>query len=214
MSVNRREIIDETYLTFCEAEGNQHIASRYAIQKIIELLRRFKPDSVLEVGLGIGSISGTILRIFDDKNLKLYGTENNQFCLEALKNNLGEDFKSLNIYSDLKAIKGNVKFDLVIVDGGDTNLEIIKNKISDNGIIVIEGDRKNQLKLLNEYFPDHLYVHSISKRKNLEVAPFPSKNWEGGVKLIFINPNFKQKIYWLREKFQTKMRYSYRALRA
>lgn len=214
MSVNRREIIDETYLTFCESEGNQHIASRYAIQKIIELLRRFKPDSVLEVGLGIGSISGTILRVFDDKNLKLYGTENNQFCLEALKNNLDEDYKSLNIYSDLKAIKGNVKFDLVIVDGGDTNLEIIKNKISDNGIIVIEGDRKNQLKLLKEYFPDHLYVHSISKRKNLEVAPFPSKNWEGGVKLIFINPNFKQKIYWLREKFQTKMRYSYRALRA
>ncbi|MEO2064634.1 MAG: hypothetical protein ABGW97_16770 [Christiangramia sp.] len=214
MSVNRREIIDETYLTFCEAEGNQHIASRYAIQKIIELLRRFKPDSVLEVGLGIGSISGTILRVFDDKNLKLYGTENNQFCLEALKNNLGEDYKSLNIYSDLKAIKGNVKFDLVIVDGGDTNLEIIKNKISDNGIIIIEGDRKNQLKLLKEYFPDHLYVHSISKRKNLEMAPFPSKNWEGGVKLIFINPNFKQKIYWLREKFQTKMRYSYRALRA
>ncbi len=198
------------YQAFCEAEGNQHIASEYAIGKIIGLVEKFRVKRILEVGLGIGSISGILLAVNRKKpDLDYTGTEANDFCLEALPKNLKEDDNRLQIYSDLTKIPADKKFDLIIIDGKDHNLQAIKDLISENGILAIEGDRMPQQDSLQELFPQHKYVHCISLKKNKEYSPFSTENWQGGIKVIFVYPTLKQNLWWLKEKYFTKIKYQY-----
>ncbi|WP_026839457.1 hypothetical protein [Gillisia sp. JM1] len=208
--MNRNEQLSNLYQSFCEAEGSQHIASEYAIEKINGLLDKFRTKKILEVGLGIGSISGTLLAVNRNKpDLNYAGTEANDFCLKALAENLKEDYRQLKIYSDLSDIPVNKEYDLIIIDGKDQNLQAIKGLISKNGILVIEGDRMLQLDLLQELFPDNRYVHCISLKRNREYSPFSAENWQGGVKIIFINSTMKQSLWWFKEKLFTKIKYQY-----
>lgn len=196
------------YHSFCDAEGNQHIASEYAIGKINGLVEKFGVKRILEVGLGIGSISGIVLAVNRNKPALAYnGTEANDFCLDALPENLKEDYSRLKIYSDLSDIPSDKKFDLIIIDGKDLNLQAIKGLISVNGILAIEGDRIPQQDSLQELFPDHKYVHCISSEKNNNYSPFQATHWQGGLKVIFINPTGSQVLWWLREKISTKLKY-------
>jgi len=205
--MSKKQDIKNAYEKFCLAEGSQHIASEFAIEKINELVKIFRVERILEVGLGIGSISGIILAVNKDKKLIYMGTEANNFCLKALRDNLGEDYNRLTIISDLTQISVLNKFDLIIIDGKDQNLNIAKDLISYHGIIAIEGDRISQLDSLQKFFPNHRYVHLISLNKNESFSPFPITNWQGGLKVIFINPTGFQKLWWVKEKISTKLKY-------
>ncbi len=206
--MKRNEQQSTLYQSFCEAEGNQHIASEYAIGKINGLVEKYRIKRILEVGLGIGSISGILLAMNRNKpELNYAGTEANDFCLNALPKNLKEDYRRLSIVSDLTKIPSNNKFDLIIIDGKDQNLQAIKELIGESGIITIEGDRMPQQSSLQELFPQHKYVHCISRDKNKSYSPFPSTHWQGGLKVIFINPTGFQKLWWMRERVSTKWKY-------
>lgn len=205
-----KQKLGQAYRKFELAKGNQHIASEFAVEKLWELITWFKTKKILEVGLGIGSISGTLLDLKKNGIQCYSGTEDNSFCLEALKRNLGSNYSKVNIYSEIKQVPEYAKFDLIIIDGKDENLEEIKNLVSSNGIIAIEGDRLPQQKILKEIFPYHKYVHSISTTKNGNVSPFSSDHWQGGIKIIFPNPDGSQKIWWIKEKLLTKLKYFYR----
>ncbi len=206
--MRRNEQQSTLYQIFCESEGNQHIASEYAIGKINGLVDKFRVKRILEVGLGIGSISGIILVLNrSEPNFDYTGTEANDFCLKALPENLKEDYNRLKIYPNLNVIPSDKKFDLIIIDGKDQNLNAIKELIFENGIIVIEGDRMPQQDSLLELFPDSKYVHCISREKNKSFSPFLSNQWQGGLKIIFINPTFSQKFWWMRERIYTKWKY-------
>jgi hypothetical protein len=206
--MRRKEQQSTLYQSFCEAEGNQHIASEYAIVKINGLVEKFRIKKILEVGLGIGSISGIVLALNRNiSELGYTGTEANNFCLNALPQNLKEDYSRLRIYSDLTEIPSHKKFDLIIIDGKDQNLRAVKDLISENGILAIEGDRMPQQDSLQELFPDHKYVHCISRKKNKSYSPFQSTHWQGGLKIIFIKPTGIQKLWWIWERISTKLKY-------
>ncbi len=205
--VKRKEQQSKLYQSFCDAEGSLHIASEYAILKLQELIRKFKVTKVLEDGLGIGSISGIVLAL--NKNLIYSGTEANNFCLNSLSQNLKEDYSRLKVYSDLSEIPSDKKFDLIIIDGKDQNLQAVKDLISENGIIAIEGDRMPQQEILRRVFSKHQYVHSVSLSRNKSYSPFPAGEWQGGLKVLFVNPTIKQSFWWLMEKYLTKIKYQY-----
>ncbi len=205
--MSEKQRIRYAYEKFCLAEGSQHIASEFAIEKINQLVKKFHIERILEVGLGIGSISGIILAVNRGKKISYTGTEANHFCLKALPDNLKEVYHRLNIVADLTKLSFNNKFDLIIIDGKDQNLDIVKDLISEHGIIAIEGDRISQLDSLQEFFPNHKYVHLISKDKNPSYSPFPSTQWQGGLKIIFIKPTAFQNFWWIREKISTKLKY-------
>jgi len=207
------QYISQNYHMFCEAEGNQHIASEYAIKKISNLIESFNITNVLEIGLGIGSIAGTILKVHNDSIVKYCGTEDNEFCLRALEKNLGSEYRNLEVYPGISNISTKNNFDLVIIDGVDGNLEGIKSLIANNAIIAIEGDRAFQISSLNELFPKSIFVHCISKEFNSIHSPFSKEHWQGGVKLIFVNPTIKQKVWCLKERVNTKLKYSFRAMK-
>ena len=206
--MNVKPIIREQYRKFSSAEGNLHIASEYAIFKLQELIARFKIRNVLEVGLGIGSIAGTILEI--NKGLNYSGTEKNEFCLSSLERNLQKNYLRLEFYTGLENVPPHKEFDLIIIDGKDANLEEVKKLLSYRAIIAIEGDRSPQQKILQRMFPDSILVHSISTRKNRSISPFSDTSWQGGLKIIFVKPDFSQRIWWFHEKISTKVKYIYR----
>lgn len=203
-----QEQITNSYKTFCHVEGNQHIASEFAVLKLQELLEGFKVKSILEIGLGIGAVAGSLLKV--NKDLAYTGTENNEFCLKALKRNIGKDYERLNLFSGINDLEPKGNFDLIIIDGKDAGLQQLSRHLSSKGIIAIEGDRHDQQRELQNIFPNYYFVHCISKKKNKEYSPFPSDHWQGGIKVILVNPNFKQKLWWAREKLKTKLRYFYR----
>lgn len=208
----KKQKLRQAYRKFDHAEGNQHIASEFAVEKLAELIGWFKTKKILEVGLGIGSISGTLLELKKEEVQNYSGTEDNSFCLEALKRNLGTNFEKLDIYGGIKEIPEDANFDLIIIDGKDQNLSQIQNLLSSKGIIAIEGDRIPQQEVLKKLFPSHKYVHSISTIRNAETSPFSSGNWQGGIKIIFKQPDGLQKLWWVKEKLLTKLKYFYRSL--
>lgn len=202
--MNYRKIAQENYKKFAFIDGNQHIASEYALITILKLIQDFKVKSVLEVGLGIGSIADTVFKYAKKKNIDINytGTEANAFCLQALKTNV-EDYNSIHLYNAIADVKRDKKYDLIIVDGSDASLNEIISFCKQKTIIYVEGYRISQVDSLKKMFPNFKHVEIASSYKNPKYGPFPSDIWSGGGQLIFINPNFYSKLYWFAEKVKS-----------
>lgn len=199
--------LSKTYLQFCNSEGNKYIASEFAILKIQKIIDKAEIKNILEVGLGIGSISGSLLKV--NPNLEYFGTEANIFCLKSLRKNLGSDYDRLKLYNNIQDLPDALKFDLIIIDANDEKLKYLSDKISNSGIIIIEGDREVQNKFLIRQFPGSLFVHCISLKKNRKESPFSSESWQGGVKVIFVDPTISDYFTWFKERLKTKVKYQY-----
>jgi hypothetical protein len=206
-----KEFVNKKYLEFSNYEGSQHIASEFAIYKIITLIAKFEIRSILEVGLGIGSIASSILDY--DSSINYKGTEANAFCLRSLSNNLKEKYDIIDIVPSLDVVMIDKKIDLIIVDGAYNNLIKLKDKLSKHAIFCIEGDRKNQAKDIQSIFPKALGVHVISMDKNNSKGVFDKAAYQGGLKVFFVNPTLRQRLYWLSEKLNTRKVYKKRQQR-
>ncbi len=195
----------QNYKRFCELEGCDYIASEFALETIIEIIKIFNVNSILELGLGIGSIADTVLKFSENNSKKISysGTEKNEFCLEAIKKNVS-NYDQIELFTELNQIQNN-KFDLIIIDGYDDTLKEIVAFCKKNTIIFIEGDRKDQTEALRQIFPKNKYVNVISNNKN---KPYSHGGggvscYVGGGKLIFINPTLKMKLFWFEQKVST-----------
>jgi spore coat polysaccharide biosynthesis predicted glycosyltransferase SpsG len=203
--MKEKELAIQNYKRFCSLEGSDYIASEFALETILKIIKLFDVQSILELGLGIGSISDTVLQYGTEVNKKLsyVGTENNEFCLSALRSNI-IGYEQLLLFSKLNQIK-NKSFDLIIIDGYDESLLEIVAFCKKHTIIFIEGDRKGQLNNIREIFPKNSYVNVITLNKNKPYSHSGGniKHYVGGGQLIFINPTFKMKLYWFQQKATT-----------
>jgi len=57
----------QNYKRFCEMEGSDCIASEFALETILKIIKIFNVNAILELGLGIGSISDTVLKYSEKK---------------------------------------------------------------------------------------------------------------------------------------------------
>jgi hypothetical protein len=211
MSDSINKISKENFHKFCKYEGCDHIASEYALFTLLKLCKRHKVTSVLEIGLGIGCIVDTIQKYYAQSGNQIFysGTENNNFCLKALRENVN-DIDSVKIYETIMDVPNDHKYDLLIIDGGDKNLEYVNKLINDKGIIYIEGFRGSQIEAIKNVFPKILHTEIISIKKNKKYSPFIQSHWMGGGQLLFINPTLGQRFHWLEEKLKTKLKYKIR----
>ena len=198
-----REISAKTYEKFSQKEGNAHIAGDYGLEKILRIIDTFKIDRVLEIGLGIGSISDAILIMSASQNRKIryVGTEANAFCLKVLPENV-DHFNQVELYASINSITTNEVFDFIIIDGSDSSLEQVKQFCSDKALIFIEGGRASQVNLIQKIFPKSYSAEIISCRKPPKYGPFQQK-WAGGGSLIATNPSIEQKLFIFTEKVRT-----------
>ena len=193
------EVARDNYKRFSTIEGNEFIASEYALTTIMRLIEDFKVKSVLEVGLGIGSISDTILKKHPE--IKYTGTEAEPYCLTVLPKNV-VNYEKIAVFNDLSQ-PASEQYDLIIVDGSDASLAEIKRFCHDDTILFIEGFRGEQVAALKQIFPKSMHAEVISSRRNPEYGPFPATRWGGGGQLIFINPDLYKKYYWFKEKVRS-----------
>jgi hypothetical protein len=200
-----KDLVIQNYKRFCELDGSEYIASEFALETILKIIRIFNVKDTLELGLGIGSICDTVLKYSKRNNKKIsyVGTEKNEFCLNALRKNV-IDYKYLELFSQLNQIE-NKKFDLIIIDGYDDTLNGIISFCKKNAIVFIEGDRKGQTESIMQIFPKCRYVNVITLNKNKPYSHgiCDTSSYAGGGKLIFINPTFKMKLFWFQQKGTT-----------
>jgi spore coat polysaccharide biosynthesis predicted glycosyltransferase SpsG len=200
-----KELAVGNYKRFCNLDGSDYIASEFALETILKIIGIFNVHDILELGLGIGSISDTVLKYSKKENklISYFGTEKNQFCLEALKRNV-IDYDQIELFAQLNQFQEK-KFDLIIIDGYDDTLEEIVAFCKENAIVYIEGDRKGQTDRIRQIFPKNKYVNIITLNKN---KPYShgggdTSHYVGGGKLIFTNPTFKMKLFWFQQKVAT-----------
>ena len=213
--MTQQNVAVTTYKYFSELEGNQYIASEFALKSILKIFEKYKIKNVLELGVGIGCISFCLLKSSSENNVNLnyIGTESNEFCLNVLPKYLKEYYNNIQIFAELKNVKSSAKFEMIIIDGKDENIKEVESLIAINGIIIIEGDRIPQLDIIRSIFPNSVYTRVISKNKNPNYGPIPSTHYSGGVQLIFINPTFRQKLeYWF-YKARTSLYYKIRTFK-
>jgi hypothetical protein len=208
-----KEITREQYKKYSAADGSQFIASEYALYRILKLIQKFKPKHVLEVGVGIGTISDSILKSDFEFQPSLYGTEKNPFCLEKLPENMNSSFGKLNLFPDIQTLPTNVNFNFVIIDGKEENLVSLKNHMYERCIVVIEGDRKDQTEMIRKVFPSAKFVHSISTKKNKSYSNRPGTHFQGGLKIIFIKPDIIQYFEWIKLTINSKLSFQLRKLK-
>jgi hypothetical protein len=202
-----KDLVGQNYKMFCGFEGSDYIASEFALETILKIIIKYKIENILELGLGIGSISDTVLKFSEKENTKLnyVGTESNEFCVKAIKSNV-KYFDKLKVYPQLELVADN-KFDLIIIDGYDKTLTKIVSFCKKNTIIFIEGDRKGQTELIQQIFPKSKHVNIITLNKNKPYAHgyCPSSSYVGGGQLLFINPTLGMKVFWFQQKLRTFM---------
>lgn len=208
MDLNKKA--KETYFKFSYFDGNQHIASEYALKSILKLIEAFNVKNVLEVGIGIGCIADAILE--NSKNIEYTATEANEFCLNAIQKNIAQ-INRVSLYADLSQIPEGKSFDLIIIDGTDESLEKVKRMCTENSIIYIEGGRSLQLEMLKSLFKNVLHSQMISSYKNPKYGPFSSDKWTSGGQLIFPYPNLKMKLFYGNERIKTFLKRKYRKLK-
>jgi hypothetical protein len=208
-----KEITREQYRKYSAADGSHFIASEYALYRILRLIQKFKPKHILEVGVGIGTISDSIIKSTFEFQPILYGTEKNQFCLEKLPRNMKSTFGKLNLFPDIQTLPTTVIFNFIIIDGKEKDLISLKNHMDSRCIVVIEGDRKDQTKLIRELFPSAKFVHSICSRKNNNYSNRPKTHFQGGLKIIFTNPDIKQYFEWIKLRMNSKLNFQLRKLK-
>lgn len=204
---------DTVFKIFCQKEGCQHIATRFALKGIEEIIISKNVKSVFEFGIGIGTIPFLIGKL--NRDILYFGTENNEFCLNAIKENLplnelSIDFNLINSYDEFNK---EFKFDLIIIDGKFDDVDFIKRIVHSNTIIFIEGDRVDQQNFIQSVFPYSLKNRIISIEKNKEGSPFYEENknsYEGGYTIFRLNSNIFNKIAWFRDKLKTFLNYKLR----
>lgn len=105
----------EVYKNFCDQTGSEHIGRLVSIQALINICSKEKPQTVLEMGGGIGTFTNVLAR-FSSAFIDVY--EDNTFCAERLRENLKGFASRYNLISSYKTRPPKKRYDLIIIDGG------------------------------------------------------------------------------------------------
>lgn len=109
--------MDDDYATavrdkYLVQSGSEQIASLISIQTLISLLQSKRPDEVLELGAGIGTLTQVIL---EKSKARLTSVENNEWCQNKLEANMN-NLRTFSLMSDYLFIDQGTTSDFVVID--------------------------------------------------------------------------------------------------
>ena len=139
----------EVHGAFAPKPGARHIASAFALAHLSAVLNSERPDSVLEFGAGIGTITHFLLQ-HPSQVTRVTATEENQFCIQQLAKNIGARFAGrYELVTEVGGLSANNShYDLVVFDG---LLEPDQYKVVTLGTTCfVEGSRTSTRRELNE----------------------------------------------------------------
>lgn len=209
MNLSPRLSANESFTVFCEKDGNEYIASVFAIEKLLEQIKKSNPKTIIELGVGIGTLPYAVNAFLGEKakEVTYYGTEDNEFCRTQIDLNLPQIALTFQLFRSFNEINSNVEADLIIIDGKFDNMALLKKYASRHAVFFIEGDRNAQVLQITQAFPNAMAVRCISNFRNREGTPFQVGFWVGGCTLVYSNPTLGQRLEWLQNKIQSKIKY-------
>lgn len=172
------------YRDFASKPHAQHISTEFALRRLAQFLSRRRPQSVLEVGAGIGAIT-TMLLTHPARPQKIVSTEDLPLCLGELDRNLaGLDLSGWRVVGDMSEIGADEVFDLVIFDGTLSD-ERQHDLLREGAWCFVEGGRRKTREALSAglaqsglalEFESHLPARPVRVkwRKRVLGVPVPS----------------------------------------
>jgi len=166
----------------------------------MDAVSRYQPARILEIGAGIGTLTAAILATAP-VDASIVSVEDNDFCLSALRANLGDQFNRILVVSSVADVSG--QFDLVIVDGHQI-MDVTK-LVAPSGFVFVEGDRPLQRGLLDRAGRPYAVKHVRTVRMMSADDPWEHAAWEryqGGYWLTRYEPSpsdrrtFKASDWW------------------
>ena len=146
---------------FASRPGAEHIATRRALACLSAVVRLHEPTTVLEFGMGIGTITYLLLSTLP--RLNLIGLEANPFCLAQLDRNIPDELKPrLRIVTERNATLDG-RFDLVVIDGrlpATDNWSFLRQ----GTIVFVEGNRAGQCETLSQIASSKNLVFDLEKQ--------------------------------------------------
>jgi hypothetical protein len=107
----------DLFREFVAKPESQHIASEFSLRELSRLIARVKPQRVLEIGAGIGTITKLLLTHLH-RPAHLTVTEAHPVCIGELTKNLqGLELTGFSTVQTAHQLDTTVHYDLVIFDG-------------------------------------------------------------------------------------------------
>jgi hypothetical protein len=185
------------------------IASEHAIGGVIQVIRKYLPRRILELGAGIGTLTYTVLetlksfKYFSNGDYVFFTVENNEFCLQQLSSNLAGFNGLFKVISSTNIIPRELQFDLIIVDGGgeldgDMGVMNFRSMMAHKGVILIEGNRSFQSKLILDWYGnrEHLYAKVRAARPQIKVKSGSLIVTNKPYQTFVFEPEWQDKVFW------------------
>ena len=184
----------EIYNHFKQLPGSQHIATANAVDGLIKWLDRKRPQRILEIGAGIGTVTYAILNYVErhTKDLThpiLTSVEDNDFCLGQLEENLGQRLNKVRLVRDLSDVqRSSEQFDFLIVDGGDPEDGRFASLIAERGVVFVEANRLEQRKHIDKLNRRYAYTNFYRPQPDREGRP-------GSYHVFQFEPTMAERVY-------------------
>jgi hypothetical protein len=191
----------QEYEAYEKINGDYAIASLFFLNELRNIIKREKSARILEVGVGTGTVPYSLRDIKD--SFEYVGTENFKLCIERLR-------RQAPFIIHKKFVREvNGLFDLIIVDGQDTETHRLVKRLKSGGIIVVENDRRSQVEILEK---------SCKKRKFLAHRKRPfSLHKSAGYTIFYFEPSpldyWRFLTGWSWYKFKTHLQFRINKLR-
>lgn len=138
------------YREFRAKPESASIATRYALAHLSALIGDTRPQRVLEIGAGIGTITKLLLT-HPAVVGSLVSTEANEVCRRELAKNI-EASGRWRLCRDLNEAAETGAFDLVVLDA---EIEAAHCSIlRDNAVVFVEGNRRPYRQIMEQYFAE------------------------------------------------------------
>lgn len=184
----------DIYSKFKNKEGSGHIATSTSI----EVLLRLNPQTVLEMGGGIGTLTHTLASLGSKVDVYEYNT----YCQEQLSKNVSD----YTLLKDYNISPPKREYDLVIVDGGSGKQHHVGNT-HDGGTVDTVNNILNNLENIKDVYIEGVRniqrtrVRKILKNKYIYTLTNFTGDMKGGLMIHCRkskNPIFKwvNYIFW------------------
>jgi len=144
------DLVDTTYAAFSEKHGSEQIATKQALRVIGYFLNRNRPENVLEVGAGLGTIT-SFANSINKRYSTYYALERNSWCQSQMRHQ--SFFQFIHLIDSFDKIPESTTFEFVIIDDltSHSDIQKIVRCLCREFVIVIEGHRYPQRFALISY---------------------------------------------------------------
>lgn len=215
--IHARRAAKRIHRAFAPRPGAEHIATRAAIAGLIRWLGRKRPERVLEVGAGIGTLTWALVETLShqrgDDGFVLYTVEDHRFCLQELRKNLQPLWGRFTVIGSVGEIgSSGPGFDFLVVDGGRQDDEGLFRRLRPGAVVFIEGDRRTQADSLERALGDRAFAKAdvrVLRRRTLQNG---TRAWDGGYRIYQLEPTFGGRVRLALINLRTKLVYRLRRL--